>query len=212
MAWRRPLTRPPDIRSLRDGSLPLARGAGGAVARRAGSTTRPRNLIEEVDELSRQASALDREPRRTIMEHLSKLASPAERPRRGWLVAVDEAADAAGEAAYARPCGAISRRSRSAIYTGCPARGATSARERSPAAGPASRRPAPTRLESPRRRWCPDNRMVCTVCARRRMTMAACTSDQRRFRRLARRSGWRRCGTRRFGDLDLDNLIEEVET
>ena len=48
------------------------------------------NLIEEVEDLSRRERDTVESHIETIMEHLVKLTlSPAERPRRGWLVTVD---------------------------------------------------------------------------------------------------------------------------
>jgi len=49
------------------------------------------NLIEEVEDLSRQERRSVESYVETIIEHLLKLAlSPTERPRRGWLVTVDK--------------------------------------------------------------------------------------------------------------------------
>ena len=49
------------------------------------------NLIEEVEDLSRQERRSVESYVETIVEHLLKLAlSPSERPRRGWLVTVDK--------------------------------------------------------------------------------------------------------------------------
>ncbi len=49
------------------------------------------NLIEEVEDLSRRERDAVESLVETIIEHLPKLAlSPAERPRRGWLVTVDK--------------------------------------------------------------------------------------------------------------------------
>ena len=49
------------------------------------------NLIEEVEDLSRRERETVESHVETIMEHLVKLTlSPAERPRRGWLVTVDK--------------------------------------------------------------------------------------------------------------------------
>jgi hypothetical protein len=48
------------------------------------------NLIEEVEDSSRRERETVETHVETIMEHLVKLTlSPAERPRRGWLVTVD---------------------------------------------------------------------------------------------------------------------------
>jgi hypothetical protein len=49
------------------------------------------NLIEEVDDLSRRERDTVESYVETIIEHLLKLAfSPAQRPRRGWLVTLDK--------------------------------------------------------------------------------------------------------------------------
>jgi hypothetical protein len=49
------------------------------------------NLIEEVEDLSRRERKAIESYVETILEHFLKLAfSPAERPRRGWLVTVDK--------------------------------------------------------------------------------------------------------------------------
>ena len=49
------------------------------------------NLIEEVEDLSRRERKSIESYVETILEHFLKLAlSPAERPRRGWLVTVDK--------------------------------------------------------------------------------------------------------------------------
>ena len=49
------------------------------------------NLIEEVEDLSRRERDAVESLVETIIEHLLKLTfSPAERPRRGWLVTVDK--------------------------------------------------------------------------------------------------------------------------
>ena len=49
------------------------------------------NLIEEVEDLSRRERKSIESSVETILEHFMKLAfSPAERPRRGWLVTVDK--------------------------------------------------------------------------------------------------------------------------
>jgi hypothetical protein len=49
------------------------------------------NLTEEVEDLSRRERETVEMHVETIMEHLVKLTlSPAERPRRGWLVTVDK--------------------------------------------------------------------------------------------------------------------------
>ena len=49
------------------------------------------NLIEEVEDLSRQERRSVESYAETIIEHLLKLAlSPSERSRRGWLVTVDK--------------------------------------------------------------------------------------------------------------------------
>ena len=49
------------------------------------------NLIEEVEDLSRRERDSVESYTETILEHLLKLAfSPAARPRRGWLVALDK--------------------------------------------------------------------------------------------------------------------------
>jgi hypothetical protein len=49
------------------------------------------NLIEEVEDLSRRERDAVESLVETIIEHLLKLAvSPAQRPRRGWLVTVDK--------------------------------------------------------------------------------------------------------------------------
>jgi hypothetical protein len=48
------------------------------------------NLIEEVEDLGRRERDMVESHTETILEHLLKLAlSRADRPRRGWLVAVD---------------------------------------------------------------------------------------------------------------------------
>jgi hypothetical protein len=49
------------------------------------------NLIEEVEDLSRRERDTVESHVETIIEHLVKLTlSPAQRPRRGWLVTVDK--------------------------------------------------------------------------------------------------------------------------
>ena len=49
------------------------------------------NLVEEVEDLSRQERRSVESYAETVIEHLLKLAlSPSERPRRGWLVTVDK--------------------------------------------------------------------------------------------------------------------------
>jgi hypothetical protein len=49
------------------------------------------NLIEEVEDLSRRERDTVESHVETIMEHLVELTlSPAERPRRGWLVTLDK--------------------------------------------------------------------------------------------------------------------------
>ncbi len=49
------------------------------------------NLIEEVEDLSRRERDAVESLVETLLEHFLKLAfSPAERPRRGWLVSVDK--------------------------------------------------------------------------------------------------------------------------
>jgi Domain of unknown function DUF29 len=49
------------------------------------------NLIEEVEDLSRRERKSIESYVETILEHFMKLTfSPAERPRRGWLVTVDK--------------------------------------------------------------------------------------------------------------------------
>ena len=49
------------------------------------------NLIEEVEDLSRRERKSVESYVETIVEHLLKVAlSPAERPRRGWLVTIDK--------------------------------------------------------------------------------------------------------------------------
>jgi Domain of unknown function DUF29 len=49
------------------------------------------NLIEEVEDLSRRERKSVESYVETILEHFLKLAlSPAERPRRGWLVSIDK--------------------------------------------------------------------------------------------------------------------------
>jgi Domain of unknown function DUF29 len=85
------LSRPPDS-SLYEEDFPLwaERQAGLLRARRFGELDLD-NLIEEVEDLSRRERDAVESLVETIIEHLLKLAvSPAQRPRRGWLVTVDK--------------------------------------------------------------------------------------------------------------------------
>jgi hypothetical protein len=85
------IARPP-IRTLYDEDFPLwaERQAGLLRARRFDELDLD-NLIDEVEDLSRRERETVENHVETILEHLLKLAlSPAERPRRGWLVMVDK--------------------------------------------------------------------------------------------------------------------------
>jgi hypothetical protein len=85
------LSRPPDA-SLYEEDFPLwaERQASLLRARRFGELDLD-NLIEEVEDLSRRERDGVESLVETIVEHLIKLAvSPAQRPRRGWLVTVDK--------------------------------------------------------------------------------------------------------------------------
>ena len=85
------IARPP-IRTLYDEDFPLWAERQAALLR-AGRFDELdlENLIEEVEDLSRRERESIESYVETILEHFLKLAlSPAERPRRGWLVTVDK--------------------------------------------------------------------------------------------------------------------------
>jgi hypothetical protein len=85
------IARPP-IRTLYDEDFPLWAERQAALLR-AGRFDELdlENLIDEVEDLSRRERKSIESYVETILEHFLKLAlSPAERPRRGWLVTVDK--------------------------------------------------------------------------------------------------------------------------
>ena len=85
------IARPP-IRTLYDEDFPLWAERQAALLR-AGRFDELdlENLIDEVEDLSRRERKSIESYVETILEHFLKLAlSPAERPRRGWLVMVDK--------------------------------------------------------------------------------------------------------------------------
>ena len=85
------IDRPP-IRTLYDEDFPLWAERQAALLR-AGRFDELdlENLIDEVEDLSRRERKSIESYVETILEHFLKLAlSPAERPRRGWLVTVDK--------------------------------------------------------------------------------------------------------------------------
>ena len=85
------IARPP-VRTLYDEDFPLWAERQAALLR-AGRFDELdlENLIDEVEDLSRRERKSIESYVETILEHFLKLAlSPAERPRRGWLVTVDK--------------------------------------------------------------------------------------------------------------------------
>ncbi len=85
------ITRPPDA-ALYEEDFPLWAERQAALLRagRFGELDLD-NLIEEVEDLSRRERDAVESLVETLVEHFMKLAfSPADRPRRGWLVTVDK--------------------------------------------------------------------------------------------------------------------------
>jgi hypothetical protein len=85
------LARPPDA-ALYEQDFPLWAERQAALLREGRFDALDlENLIEEVEDLSRQERRSVESYAETTIEHLLKLAlSPSERPRRGWLVTVDK--------------------------------------------------------------------------------------------------------------------------
>jgi Domain of unknown function DUF29 len=86
------LAPPPATKPLYDEDFPLWAERQAALLRaRRFEELDLDNLTEEVEDLSRRERETVESLVETIIEHLLKLTlSPAERPRRGWLVTVDK--------------------------------------------------------------------------------------------------------------------------